>query len=504
MFNNLTKIAVIFVFIVFIITSYNYPGSKIAYIFFSLFFNYFFFNKINKHSYFSEIYISTYLWLGFWFKFSLLNIFSSKNILLSRSEGHREVINSYLSVSDSVMITSVIFIIGLNLGFFIIKKTNFFLNIKELDKRSFFFVFYNNYRIFILTLYIFFFLFVNFVNYFFSIYEKGLINDKENFLILNIFFKFIYNIGLPFISALLIYLELRREKVNVSIFSITLAASFFSNLTQLSRAMISEFTPTVFSSYLMITKQKINIKKKLFIKIILFFIFLSFLSVYLVDKFREDKFKYNLITNNSNQTEINNSFSYTPDLKKNTEHSYYIEFKKFLLKILNYLDNLFYLLTNRWVGIDALFFVHLNQKNLSLSFLYDALNEKQDLQRHTFYEINFLFKDYKVINKNVDNKIIYGFILPGVVAFLYYSGSNLFVFILSLIIGYFLLFIENIMKFFLFNNLIVVSFFSHLIVHRIIHFGYLPLNSFFFLLLIFWTIIIYYFIIYFFFQSKNK
>jgi hypothetical protein len=268
--------------------------------------------------------------------------------------------------------------------------------------------------------------------------------------------------------------------------------------------MISEFTPTVFSSYLMITKQKINIKKKLFIKIILFFIFLSFLSVYLVDKFREDKFKYNLITNNSNQTEINNSFSYTPDLKKNTEHTYYIEFKNFLFKILNYLDNLFYLLTNRWVGIDALFFVHLNQKNLSLSFLYDALNEKQDLQRHTFYEINFLFKDYKVINKNVDNKIIYGFILPGVVAFLYYSGSNLFVFILSLIIGYFLLFIENIMKFFLFNNLIVVSFFSHLIVHRIIHFGYLPLNSFFFLLLIFWTIIIYYFIIYFFFQSRNK
>ena len=75
------------------------------------------------------------------------------------------------------------------------------------------------------------------------------------------------------------------------------------------------------------------------------------------------------------------------------------------------------------------------------------------------------------------NTIQYGITTPGIVAFLYYSGSNTFVFLTIFLISFLILTFEKII-FHIFNNLIICSILSQVVAYRLIHFGYMPQNTY--------------------------
>ena len=80
------------------------------------------------------------------------------------------------------------------------------------------------------------------------------------------------------------------------------------------------------------------------------------------------------------------------------------------------------------------------------------------------------------------NKNLNLIVTPGIVAFLYYSGSAFFVFfaisILILICSY----IEMLFYYFSLRNIILANIIGYALALRFIHFGYVPINTINFIL----------------------
>jgi hypothetical protein len=147
------------------------------------------------------------------------------------------------------------------------------------------------------------------------------------------------------------------------------------------------------------------------------------------------------------------------------------------------------LIVNRWVGIDSALAVS-QKKDRNFDFFLSSLKEEKEHQKQSFYIKHFL-KGF-VFDKNA-NKNLNTVILPGIVAFLYYSGSLIFVF-LSIVAIVFLCSLIEILFFRLsFNNVILSNIIGFILAMRVAHFGYLPLNTVYFLFSLVVTLLFVYF-----------
>ena len=82
--------------------------------------------------------------------------------------------------------------------------------------------------------------------------------------------------------------------------------------------------------------------------------------------------------------------------------------------------------------------------------------------------------------------------LPGIVAFLYYSGSLTFIFLSLAIISILFCILEFYLVIISYRNFIFVSLIGQILAYRLWHFGFAPLNSIKLLVAIFLTTIIIY------------
>ena len=144
---------------------------------------------------------------------------------------------------------------------------------------------------------------------------------------------------------------------------------------------------------------------------------------------------------------------------------------------------IYYLSSNRWVGISGMINVHYT-KNKNYKMFFDSLSDKSGL--FNFYEKNYYYsqdenslnfksedeflkniKDYKRISVNI----------PGFMAFFYYSGSILFLLFLNLILIIFLILIEKVCAIIMNPNNLFIAMFSMILIWRIVHIGLFPLNT---------------------------
>ena len=130
---------------------------------------------------------------------------------------------------------------------------------------------------------------------------------------------------------------------------------------------------------------------------------------------------------------------------------------------------------------------------LNKMFLLNSFKERANATQPTFYELKFDLE----ISKNVVQvyesvKDVKGNTLPGIIAFLFYSGSYYFLFISMFIICIIGSLIEYLAFRLSSNNLIFSALIGQVISYRLIHFGYLPHQSY----LLFGTIIITIFLVY--------
>lgn len=165
-------------------------------------------------------------------------------------------------------------------------------------------------------------------------------------------------------------------------------------------------------------------------------------------------------------------------------------------------NELLYLAMNRWVGIDSLLAVVGKNNILSFKLLKDSLKEKFNKNRNSFYEETFSVVNQYYSKKSTDN-FVKGVTLPGIVAFLFYSGSFIFLFVSLSILILVSSFIEYI-SFKITNfNMIFSALIGQLIAYRWIHFGYMPMNSYLFFSSIILTIFLIFFLFNIF-NSNNK
>lgn len=147
-------------------------------------------------------------------------------------------------------------------------------------------------------------------------------------------------------------------------------------------------------------------------------------------------------------------------------------------------SEILYLIINRWVGVDGIMAVTAKKDFLSIPFLFSSFKERASKNLPTFYEITFGLEENKVSNELYEN--VKGNTLPGILAFLYYSGSYFILFFGIFLLCIIASFIEFISFKLSSNNLIFSSLIGQVIAFRFIHFGYLPHQTY----LLFGTIIL--------------
>ena len=465
-FRNFLFLSLLFFLtIISIYISYKFEINFFIFFIFSLICNFYFLSSLIKQSSFFHFFLAMYIWLGFYFKF-IIN-------LLFNFDGSWGEIDSLVNsqFSNDTLLVSIFGIAGFFFShLFQLIKYNSYLNIqydfKTHPKISKFrdLIFFKKKKIFFFLF--FFSIIIFFINIKFNIYQKGIIQNNDNDIInysRNII-KWLLFFGLTSFSCYFLHYLLLKKKIYNFAIVVIIFENFLSNLSMMSRGMFINVLAVFYGIYKMNKYYKLHFKNK---KIILvFFIAFTFFiaSVVLVNKLR---FKSYYILDDE-------KLKITSTIKHNdTELKEPASFRNFQL--------IYVLVLQRFVGFDSLLALVQNKEKLSYDFLIESLKFKENSSDVTFFS--------KIQNETIENikgknPQSYFIKTPGIISFLYYSGSALFLLISTFLIGLTFIFFEKLVFNFLNSNYLIVSLISNLVVYRLIHFGYDPTSTLKYFLLI--------------------
>ena len=328
-----------------------------------------------------------------------------------------------------------------------------------------------------------FFTLIAFSNFYFKIYQKGLPPIYDFNFVFSGTYKWLLLFGLASISAIIIFLEANAFR-KFFVFSSLLIffETFLSSLSMLSRGMIFNAFALFFGIYKFSNKLNIHSKLTYYLKSLSIILVLFYISVVSVNYIRANYFYIGKSA----------QFAFKDFKKERKEATNEKEVKRFS-NVSEHHSEILYLSVNRWVGVDGVMSVISKKEILNKMFLLNSFKERANVIQPTFYELKFDLE----ISKNVVQvyesvKDVKGNTLPGIIAFLFYSGSYYFLFISMFIICIIGSLIEYLAFRFSSNNLIFSALIGHVISFRLIHFGYLPHQSY----LLFGTIIITIFLVY--------
>ena len=453
---------------------FNYIGNKLVYASFSLLSLIYLLYMFRSKSIFFDKFMGLFLFLGLWFNFSLKiklksilpNGFGDFKYWFSDGVGSFDFSSSSI---DKVLFLCIISYFAIMISSFIRQK--FFVYKKNIIS-NFEKNFYLKNKSLIL---IFFFLIISIfsvTNFYFKIYQRGLVNDYNFFL--NSLFTFLFFILFPSITTLIINYEFHTNKsLKISFFA-SIVESFLNSYSILSRNFIFNPISNLFGIY-----KLNNLDKKFSIKNIYFF-FILILIFFLISVIVVSKERNEFVVKNIEESKI----KIISDNKIVTEKNILIRSSERVLKIF----------ISRLIGVEGIMAVS-SSDLLSFKLFYSALNEKYERGENSFYDEfkneNRTMKDCKANNFKIENCNINSISLMGVIAFLFYSGSYLFLFFCLSIICLFCSFIEFI-SFKASNNMIFSAFVSQIFAYRLWHFGYIPSNSYKLVLSICFIIILIY------------
>ena len=474
MVSQIYKFVRLFFFFIFIVISIYackfYQGSTLIYLLYCFFLIIMVFYLTDKKSSYFEIFLSCYIFLGFWFKY----IFS-----LILYDGYvYESVNFSAKQIDAVLLIGIIICIVSMSASFISKKIFHNLNNKLfcIPRKSFFEVLYLNYRKLILFFFIITIIATALLNIKYGFYQRGFIYFTDFSIIFINLIKWLMLVGFTTFSCFFIYIEiLHLKRINFFTVLISLVEVFFSYTSMLSRSFVINSISLILPIY----QKSLFLKKKNntnFLFLFLIIVFLTGISVYAVNKIRLVK-----------QDKVSQIISNENYIAKNTLNE--LQIKPLKKKNISPNDVTKFILVNRWIGIDSLLVVHYSKIN-NFDLFFKALEEKKTMTGGTFYENTFdKIKIQKAITKNV---IVKGNTLPGFITFLYYSGNLFFVSIFLFIIIIFFNYFEYFVKKISLGNKIFACFLSNLIATRLIHFGYAPRDSYLFILSIILALLLMY------------
>ena len=465
-YKSLVSLLLLAIFSLIYLGVQNYSSNKFNYLSFSIISNFLIFFAIRKNAIFFETFFSLFLWLGFWFKFTCTIVFTDGVFRegVGTFDYSKESFDEVLFVSQIGILSFIVSGYFRELFLFKYPKRINFQNIKE--------NFFSFGRKKIWWFFIIFYISIAFLNFYFKIYQKGLLPIYDiNFIISGIF-KWLLLFGLSAFSATLIFYEFNFYKKFFFLSALLIIIeTFFTSFSMLRRGMIFNAFALMYGIYKFSNKIESPNHYSYYLKSLAIILVLFYISVSSVNYIRANFFYVGKsVEFVSDKTVIDKS-------KQNTKEKKYGTSKEINSEIL-------YLIINRWVGIDGVMSVSSKKDILSVPFLFSSFKERASKNTPTFYELTFGLEESEISNELYEN--VKGNTLPGIIAFSYYSGSYFILFFTIFLITI----ISSYIEFFSFklssNNLIFSSLIGQVIAFRFIHFGYLPHQSY----LLFSTIII--------------
>ncbi len=418
-----------------------YTGSNWAYLIFSIVSHSLLILGLTSKALFFDVFIGVFLWLGFWLKFTLKLIFN--NAVFSDPIGYFD--GSPFSYDHALLVASV-GLGGLILATSIRRKFfKGYLN-SQLVSTTGFEVIYKKNRVQLLLVFIGIIVFVGATNLFLGIYQKGTITRTFLPLGINGIYKWLLIFGLASFSAVILDSEFRvRKDVRLISVSLSLFETFFSSVSMLSRGMILNSSALILGLLIMYRQKREKINLKLLIGSSLIFLVFFIIAQQVVGVIRNNSFL------DSHES------SGSSDISQFGQH--------------NHLERSIFV--DRWVGIEGVMAVS-SYPDLGEKLFQEALDEKYNEKDTSFYDKKIVTDSPYV---NTDKSKHHFLSLPGIIAFLYYSGSYLFVFTTMFFIGVFSALLEWV-NYKLTHNLVLVSLMAQVVAYRLSNFGYVPSQTY--------------------------
>jgi hypothetical protein len=284
-----------------------------------------------------------------------------------------------------------------------------------------------------------------FINLYFDFYVRGLMPDPDKKIFYYIFNTWINYLS-PTIIAYLVYFSYTNKNFWIS--AVLLIEPLISAISILSRSVILVYY-SYFLGVIKLVKIKINTKYLLYLTA-LFFIF-TIISNLFIYELRELRFNNAYQTLSSNKT-----------ISQNNKHE--------IKKNVYFTDIIF----NRFLGVDGVMAVS-SAGNQGFNKLIDSFSSQDIHTQSNYYEQNYLLFNSNTNESFLKNNLISSN-TPGIVAYLLYSGSEIFVFISIFFISFFLIKFQDLLDDF-FHNKIFISVIMFNISFKIFHFGFAVKNS---------------------------
>ena len=495
MIYQIYKILRVIFFALFICISFYsiklYEGSITVYIAYCLSLILMLFYLTDRKASYFEIFFSVYLFLGFWFKY-VFSLLLYNGIIF---DSHIETIP--MKNIDEVLILGIWISLICVLSSFIFrkfKKKYPFDNKTNLEK-SFFIDLYLKNRITVLIIFLAFVILLAFFNLNLGIHQRGFLYYHElPWIIINLV-KWFLLFGFTTFSCFIFHVEITNlKKINIFTILIILFEIFSSYTSMLSRSFIINSSSLMLPIY----QQSTKLLKKYDTKLIILFIFLLFLSVVSIfsanhiriEKLESVKTEYKELTEKKLDKLSDNDLALEKKLK-NYNFQIPKKEKKIDLTDKENLSNpasikptprelIQFMIINRWTGIDSLILVSSSESKGYDVFLR-ALKEEKNYLDYTFYEKEFGLIVRKT-TVDTGKTIMKGNTLPGIISFLYYTGSPIFLLLSIMVIFFLFNSLENFLRYLTDNNLVFICFISNMIATRLFHFGYAPKDSYMFLI----------------------
>lgn len=462
--NLLTKfayfIAVLAIIVLTIIALPKYAGHKGIYLLFTVVCNTLLYAGFSKNAIFFDAFIGVFFWLGFWLKLTLRVAFSDG--LFNEAIGNFD--GSGVAF-DRALLVATCGLCGLLLVSLI--RRQFFFNypkeIKSVGHINLFEV-YKSYRKTVLSLFVFLFIFIAISNAMLGIYQKGSITQTTLPFGFNGVYKWLLLFGLTSFSALILRFEFEiNKKTTYLVMFLSLFESFITNVSLLSRGMILNTGALLYGLLISLKLNSIKSKLRFFITTFIIFSTLFISSVLLVNYLRTTVYIDQLSALDSTEDLLNKS-------RLQATH--------------NMTTPLF---IDRWVGMEGVMAVS-SYTSLGWSLWSSALKETYNENEFSFYD-QLIQSNYVEVDKYKHHFIS----LPGVIAFFFYPGSFLFLFVGMFALGGFAAMIEFSTYKLGGMNVILCALLAQVVAYRFASFGYVPAQSYLLLGSLFLNLFIIYF-----------
>ena len=459
----------------------KFEGNKTLLLIYSILINYIFILSFKKNASFFEFFFGNLLWLGFWFKFFIFFIYADFEMYEGLSSNFNNLTKiEKLNILNNAMFVSCFGFIGYILASYLTKvrtkNWNFYYNQNSTIN-------FQTALIILTLVLVFIVAWFNLEN---LIYQRGMISESKFPFFVNSIVKWLLLFGFSSIISIFIFYNLRNKKLLYFLSFFSIIETSVSCFSYLSRASIFNSFSIFFGIYKSNKLFKLNLNIKYFIVyffliIIFFIITLSTVNLwrtYYFNHYDNDQVKLT-INFEKKSLEFKEGDTVVADQYNNVNKAFY--------EILS-------LIGNRWVGIDAVVTVE-NYNNKSFKLFYNSFSESFNPNQLPYYE--------RIIHGDKTNysSKSYGIKTPGIMGFLYFSGSKFFLFFNLFFITFCFIFFEKyILK--ILSNPIFCCLIMQVIAYRFAHFGYLPKQSYLLFGSIILTILIHYIFSYFF-LKKN-